>query len=220
MPGAFHLQLDTQAPVVTWGPVTDPNAGEDMTVLYSLNEPALDHATFTLIDGRELPMVDLGDRLTVHLPDDAPDGAAVVRAYVVDSVLNAATRTLTVVVGGVPYTPPPPPAPDTQGGFPGTRPRPAPTLIRSSSSCQTGSRPDRIVVRQHTSTSARPRVRYTAPSQRTIRQRTSARSASSARLAATVPFVSSAAVTGGTATLWKRPEGPGAEDDLILLGLL
>lgn len=219
MPPSFNLQLDSHAPVVTWGPVTDPNAGEDMTVLYALNEPALDHATFTLIDGRVLPMVDLGDRLTVHLPDDAPDGLAVVRAYVVDDVLNAATRTLNVVVGGVPFTPPPP-VPDTQGGFPGTRPRPAPTLIHGSSSCQTGSRPDRIVVRQHTTTSARPRVRYTAPSQRTIRQRTSARSASSARLTATAPFVSSAAVTAGTATLWKRPEGPGAEDDLIILGLL
>jgi hypothetical protein len=47
----FTLTLDTHAPVVTWGPVTDPNAGEDMTVLYSLNEPALDHATITLVDG-------------------------------------------------------------------------------------------------------------------------------------------------------------------------
>jgi hypothetical protein len=216
---SFTLTLDTHAPVVTWGPVTDPNAGEDMTVLYSLNEPALDHATFTLIDGRVLSMTDLGDRLTVHLPDDAPDGPAVVSAYVVDDVLNAATRTLSVVVSGVPFTPPTPPAP-TQGGFPGARPRPAPTVIHSSSSCQTGSRPDRVTVRQHTTTAVRPRVRYTAPSQRTIRQRTSARSASSARLAATVPLVSSAAATGGTATLWKRPEGPGAEDDLILLGLL
>jgi hypothetical protein len=106
------------------------------------------------------------------------------------------------------------------GGFPGTRPRPAPVVVRSSSECQTGSRPDRITVRQHVSTSVRPRVRYTAPSQRTIRQRTGARSASSARLAVTVPRVSSAAVTGEAATLWKRPEGPGAEDDLIILGLL
>jgi hypothetical protein len=220
MPGAFHLQLDKSAPVVTWGPVTDPNAGEDMTVLYALNEPALDHATITLVDGRVLPMTDLGGSLTVHLPDDAPDGHAVVRAYVVDDVLNAATRTLTVTVSGVPFIPPDPPVPDTNDGFPAARRRPRPTLVRGSSSSQTGSHPDRITVRQHTSTSVRPRARYTAPSQRMIRQRSSARSASTARLAATVPFVSSAAVTGGTATLWKRPEGPGEEDDLILLGLL
>jgi hypothetical protein len=218
VPPSFNLQLDTRAPVVTWGAVIDPNAGEEMTVAYSLDEPALDHATITLRDGRELPMEDLGDRLAVTLPDDAPEGQAVVRAYVVDSVLNAATRTFAVALNGVPFESPS--APVSQGGFPGARPRPAPVVVRSSSECQTGSRPDRITVRQHVSTSVRPRVRYTAPSQRTIRQRTGARSASSARLAVTVPRVSSAAVTGEAATLWKRPEGPGAEDDLIILGLL
>jgi hypothetical protein len=215
----FTLTLDTHAPVVTWGAVIDPNAGEEMTVAYSLDEPALDHATITLRDGRELPMEDLGDRLAVTLPDDAPEGQAVVRAYVVDSVLNSATRTFAVAINGVPFEPPSAPVPQS-GGFPGARPRPAPVVVHSSSECQTGSRPDRITVRQHVSTSVRPRVRYTVPSQRTIRQRTSARSASSARLAVTAPRVSSAAVTGETATLWKRPEGPGAEDDLIILGLL
>lgn len=219
MPGAFHLQLDSHAPVVTWGPVIDPNAGEDMTVAYSLDEPALDHATITLRDGRELAMDDLGDRLFVHLPDDAPEGQAVVRAYVVDDVLNAATRQLSVNLVGAPFIPPAAPVPDT-GGFPaGARRTPGVHVVATTSAARTGSS-SRVLARPHVSTSTRPRVRYTAPTRRMIRERVSARPASSARLTVATSRVNSAALTDATATLWKRPEGPGAEDDLILLGLL
>lgn len=117
MPGSLLLTLDTTAPVVTWGPVDGADASLDLTVLYTVDEPGIDHAEIELLDDRVLPMVVAADRLTVTLPDDAPQGAATIRAYVIDAVDNAAVRTLVIGVGGV--LPPPPPTEVTPtGGMP------------------------------------------------------------------------------------------------------
>jgi hypothetical protein len=62
------LDLDTTAPVVTWGPVTGAVASEELTAPYTLDEPSLISATVTLADARVLPMVVAADRLTVLPP--------------------------------------------------------------------------------------------------------------------------------------------------------
>jgi hypothetical protein len=97
----LNLTLDTTAPAVTWGAVTDPNAGEIMSVEYLVDEPGIVSAEIELQDGRIIPM-DVGPSLlTVELPNDTPQGNGIVRAHVQDDVLNAATRTLTVALTGI-----------------------------------------------------------------------------------------------------------------------
>jgi hypothetical protein len=120
----FTLELDTTAPVVTWGAVGGTTAGELLQVAYTLDDPELLEATLRLVDGREVAMDVLGDRLELLLPADAYNGPATVRALVRDDVGNQATRELVVAITGVPYTPPEPPTPPPAPGG-GGRPRPA-----------------------------------------------------------------------------------------------
>lgn len=152
--GYFTVELDTTAPVVTWGPPSNTDAGDTLSVPFILNEPALLSAELSLVDGRSLPMTVGAGVLTVVLPDDTPDGLAVLSAFVRDEVLNSATRALEIPVtgvapvriessGGMPVGPP------TEHHRPGrTAPTPTPdrTLVRFASGTQAGSR-SRVAVR-------------------------------------------------------------------------
>jgi hypothetical protein len=123
VPGSFNLQLDTRAPVVTWGAAAGTTAGELLQIGYTLDEPALVSATIRLADGRTIALTDTGLTLEALLPADTPDGNATISALVRDDVLNEATRTRTIHLTGtivVPETPATPPA------WPGRRVTPRP----------------------------------------------------------------------------------------------
>jgi hypothetical protein len=111
----FDLTLDTHAPQVTWGEPTGTEAGDELHVPYTIDEPAVVSASVHLADGRDLAMVVSGTELVVTLPADAPNGVTVVSAFVRDDVLNEATRTLSFAIGGVVTPPAPPPL---SGGMP------------------------------------------------------------------------------------------------------
>jgi hypothetical protein len=102
---SFILTLDTQAPVVTWGPVDGNVLGEEFSIQYALDEGQVLSAELKLADGRILAMAVLPDRLVVMLPDDAPDALATVDAFVSDDVGNTAHRTTEVPISGVPIEP-------------------------------------------------------------------------------------------------------------------
>lgn len=217
----FVLTIDTTAPVVTWGQVLDPNAGEDMTVFYAVDEPGVESAEIMLNGGRIVPMVVAPDRLTVRLPDDAANGQAQVRAYVRDSVGNNATRTLAVMVAGVvgPAVPPPAPA----GGPPMPEPE---RVVSPPSSARCGSRYS-VRATQYGRSRARTRSRYASPGPREvprIRRRMRALTGEDR----TRVFIAgresvrtrSDSAAHATTTVVKRPEGPDAEDELFFLGLL
>lgn len=102
MPGAawFTIKLDTTAPVVTWGPVTNAVASEEMTVLYLVDEPGIVSAQLKLADNRLLDCVVASDRITVQLPDDAPEGIGTLTALARDDVGNESTWTLDIPISG------------------------------------------------------------------------------------------------------------------------
>jgi hypothetical protein len=134
----FDLTLDSHAPQITWGDPTGTEAGDELHVPYTIDEPTVVSASVRLADSRELPMVVTGTELVVTLPADAPNGNTVVSALVRDDVLNEATRTLTFAIGGV-VTPPAPPAPT--GGMPQEPPRgPNRRLVRIRSVAEASSR--------------------------------------------------------------------------------
>jgi hypothetical protein len=107
----WQIHLDTAAPVITWGAVSDAIASEELTMAYTLDEPAVTAAELRLIDGRVLPMVVEPTRLRIVIPDDAQEQDATVRVYLRDAVDNSATVNRVVrVIGTVGPTPPPPPS--------------------------------------------------------------------------------------------------------------
>jgi hypothetical protein len=151
--------------------------------------------------------------LVVTLPFDTPEGPTTVRAYVRDDVWNEATRTLTVVVGGVPVEPPPVPTPSA----------PPQRTVRRISGLSVGTLSADDVVRaiSPSITRAAVRSRYLAPDQRTLRSVTLGRAETGPdALAVAAPSLGGTAAGGDGDAVWKRPEGPGAEEDFILLGLL
>lgn len=66
MSASFVLELDTQAPVVTFGtPVVRDQ--ESLTVSYSINEPSVESAVVTLPDSTELVGVVQADKVVFDL---------------------------------------------------------------------------------------------------------------------------------------------------------
>lgn len=203
------IRLDTTPPVITWGPVTDAVASETMTVLYLLDEPQITAASFRLVDGRVIPGTVAADRITVDIPGDAPEGTGVLTAQLVDDVGNATVATLNIHVTGE-IAPGPPPIPTLPGP-------PMEEPWRTRSRCVTRSRYRLLATRR-------------LPSRATIRSRTRVEVAVPPRSSATVAVSRGAVRThvGSKSTviprerwtLTKRPEGPDAEDELILLGIL
>lgn len=212
MPGWFSLQLDTHAPVVTWGPVDGAVAGEELIVQYLVNEPGVYDATVTLGDGRVLPMAIGAGDLRVVLPDDTPNGHAQVRAYTRDDVDNAGQYTLVVAVSGV-VTEPEVPVP------PGGVPVSAPTTVRFEPSRATASSRDQVSAVVTTTSRGDTWSYYRAPDQRTRFMVERIAAASADRLNASVS-ASASATTGSRDTIWRRPEGPDIEAAIIALDLL
>lgn len=219
MAATFLLTLDTRAPQLQWGPVSDPNAGETLAVAYLADEPGVDRAAITLRDGRVLPMQVWPDQLRVDLPDDTTEGAATIRATTRDEVWNEATFELVVALTGVPYEPPAPYVPPTSG-----MPVVAPDVITTPpSACRTRSRYGTTAVVTSRSR-VRVRARYNAPGFRSaisIRRRIHVQEGPSlltATVSGTTPV--RLADTDAITRVTKRPEGPNAEDELILLDLL
>jgi hypothetical protein len=212
LPSFAVLQLDTHAPVVTWGAVEDAEADFELKVGYTLNEPGITSAEIRLGDGRVLPMDVQPTFLSVQLPADTPNGATVVRAYVQDDVLNSALRTLVIQVVGVEA--PPPPAPT---GIP-SRLRPVPRRIVEPVSTCRGSSDDVVRAIIPTLSVVRGRSRYLAPTVRTVRHMSRVRGTA----APDAVFVTAVTLAGRGAgssadVIWRRPEGPRAEDDLIVI---
>lgn len=219
MASTFLLTLDTRAPQLQWGPVSDPNAGETLAVAYLVDEPGVDRASITLRDGRVLPMQVWPGQLTVDLPDNTTEGAATIRATTRDEVWNEAAFELVVALTGVPYEEPPPYVPPS-GGMPVVAPE---VISTPPSACQTRSRYETTAVVTSRSR-AWVRSRYNAPGFRSaisIRRRIHVQEGPSlltATVSGTTPLRASDATA--IATVRKRPEGPNAEDELILLDLL
>lgn len=215
MTGSFQVTLDTTPPAITWGAVADPVASEEMTVYYTLTEPSVFEATITLLDGRTLPMQIYGDRLTVVLPDDAPEGDATVHVVLRDSVWNTATSDLPVRVTGV-VSPVGPPAPV---GLP-SPPTRAPTRSIDWGDSTAMASSDYSETAVWTSvTRLRVSSRYVTPTRAswTIRDRLTLSSSDS--VTARVSTVETGKLSEDT-TIRKRPLGPNAEAELIALGLL
>lgn len=207
----LNLTLDTTAPVVTWGAVTDANAGEIMSVEYLVNEPGITSAEIELQDGRIIPM-DVGPSLlTVELPNDTPQGNSTVRAHVQDDVLNTAVRTLVVFTTGV-IAPVEEPV-RTSAPFQVT-----PELKSSTTRSQTGSSA-RVTRALTTSSSlAFTRTRWLMPSERVKRSRSRLWAVTHETWNYSNRVETSRAATSASGdVIRRRGEGPGGEDDLMLL---
>lgn len=219
MPSHFTLQLDTRAPVVTWGATSGTTAGELLIVGYTLDEPALISATIQLADGRTLPLTDTGLTLETLLPPDTPDGNATIRALVRDDVLNEATRTLVIQLTGTIVVVPDAPAPTP--GFPARTPRPrrrrvAPTVVT------TRSRARAVVTTRHRGDTGSYRaiavLRYESASSADIRRSSRAGASSSSTTHVTVPVSRASSRTVSRATI-RRGDG-GDLEALAALGLI
>lgn len=106
MTNSFTLELDTTAPVVTFGPPSNTDAGETLTVPFLLSEPDTVTAQLQLADGRLVDGEISGGSVMVDLPLDTPEGLATLRLHVRDDVLNEADRVLVIPVTGVATRPP------------------------------------------------------------------------------------------------------------------
>lgn len=219
----FNLRLDTHAPVITWGPVDGTDQGAELVQLYGIDEPGVLTAELELPDGRVLAMSVQSNALLVQLPEDTPEGPATIRAFVRDDVWNEATRTTVVQLTGVPYEPPP--QPTGPPSLPSLGPdRPAPVLKRSPPSIMrltavhrpraraidTG---DDILIgwTRWMAPQTTPPLPWPHYSDATVSSRS--------RTAARVLMRDSAAASSST-RVYKRPEGPGHEDELFELGIL
>lgn len=204
------IRLDTTPPVITWGPVSDANGGETMTVLYLLDEPRMVTATLRLNDSRVIDGTVYGDRITFGLPSDAPEGVAVLTALLTDDVGNSTEATLNVVVSGTP--------PDEQyiPVLPG--PPVIETPWRTLSRARTRSRYATHVTDQRPST-ATLRSRYRVTRRPAENPPSSAVGRSGGAIRAHLGSKSTV-TTRGQWTLSKRAEGPETEAEIIALGLL
>lgn len=212
MPSSFNLALDTQAPVVTWGAVEDAEADFELRVGYTLDEPDVTSAEVRLADGRVLPMEVQAAYLAVQLPADTPNGSTEVRAYVRDDVWNTAVRTLTIFVAGVEG--PPPVAPTGSPSPPRTEPR---QIVEEPSRCRCVTED---VVRAIVPSISRLRARtlWRSPDQRAVRYLSRAQATTAPdHVSATVVTLAGRGAGSSADAIWRRPEGPRAEEDIIAL---
>lgn len=215
MTASFVLNLDTTAPVISWGDPSGADLGEVLTVPYIVNEPGVESATVTLADGRVLVMRVDADALRVPLPLDTPQGNAEVRATTIDDVDNEATYALVVALTGViPKTPPLIPA-----GIPRLRIPPGPTIIHDQTVVRCYESPDAIRsnVGDNATVSVRTRWTATTHTRARIRERIYTASGGMVKVRIVSGDAASHAFDGQKII---RREGPGGEDELLLLGLL
>lgn len=208
------LALDTTAPVVTWGEPSDAINSEPFSVPYTLNEPEIESADMLLLDGRVVPL-DVGDdTLSTTLPDDAVEGWATVRAHVVDDVGNRAIRTFAVYVTGV--------IPTQPVASPGQPHPPVAAVDHLRSTPSRAATRSRYTLSATSTFSGRVAVRssYLTPTRRAVAATARARLVAEWTSTATAGPASARAATRSQDSVRKRPEGPGAEDELLLLGLL
>jgi hypothetical protein len=207
------IELDTTPPDVTWGQETGAVISEELVVPYSTNEP-LATARLELTDGRRLTMVIEADRLTITLPDDVPEGFHTIR--VADDVGNATTHP--IYISGVIPTEPPVVGfqPPTGGGLPeGAR---AHELeLRSRARLRASYATTVVVSSTRTVGLARSRWTIGEPG-RDFASR--ARLAVAWSATTTLPSSTSSVRLSSALSVTKRPEGPGAEDELLLLDIL
>lgn len=208
------LILDTTAPVVTWGAPSDAINSETFTVPYVVDEPQVESADIRLADGRVVALDVEVDRITGDLPDDAVEGWATVRASVVDDVGNRAVRTLAVYVTGVPAQQPPTPVGQSYPpSAPIDRVTSEPSRVRATARYTV-----RVLVT--TSTTGAVRARYTAPTRRAMTMTSGTQPVIVWRHYAHAPVTIARARGSAVDAVQKRPEGPDAEDELLLLNLL
>ena len=213
MPASFVLRLDTTAPEITWGPVDGAVLGEEFTIQYVISEDGwVVSAELELADGRKLPMLVESDTLRVQLPEDTPEGLGTVCAYVTDDVDNTATVCTTVPISGVTIVPPyVPPA----GGPPEREP-----AKRWVTAARTRSRFRVIHGGAATVSSMRATARYTIHRSTLRSSRSRAWTASHGRIRTHSTATVSSAGLREDWQIERRPEGPQAEEELLVLGLL
>lgn len=116
----FLLELDTHAPIVTFGAAD--SSGGTLVVPYTIDEPAIDSAWVVDSAGLRVDLDVEPARLVAVLPATIAAGNAVVHALAVDEVGNEAEYTTVVLLAGG-ITPEPPPR--VYPGRPaGVKPRP------------------------------------------------------------------------------------------------
>lgn len=201
------IRLDTTPPVITWGPVTNAIASEEMTVLYLLDEPRMVEAHLKLADDRTLAFTVADDRITVQIPDDAPEGTGVVTALLQDEVGNVALEALNVHITGT-LEPGPPPVPVLPG-------MPEPETLRSHSTALTHSR-YRLIARGRLASQATIRSRTRIARQPALSSPSGVSVRSSGRVRAHVT-ASSRLQFSDRWTITKRPEGPESEAAILAL---
>lgn len=101
MSESFDLTLDTQAPVVSFGAVSNPVAGSMLAVAYTVDEvTTFLEATLTLADNRQFVMGDTGSEFRYVLPLDAPTGNVTVEVYAEDDLGNFETYSTSFPITG------------------------------------------------------------------------------------------------------------------------
>lgn len=92
MAASFTLELDTEAPRVTFGYFEQPEYGQDWIIPVSVNEPGIISAEIIDKDGVHHPLLVGQNALRTYVDNRVALGPAVLRVEVEDDVLNRATR--------------------------------------------------------------------------------------------------------------------------------
>jgi hypothetical protein len=208
------IRLDTTAPDVVWGPTDGAVLGEEFTIEYVIDaDGEIVSAELELVDSRTLAMSVEPTLLRVQLPDDAPEGLATISALARDDVGNEAVRFIQVPISGEVYVPPF--VPGAVGGIPSEEPKRWHTAARTRSRY-------RVVIHGGATTVSfmRATARYTIHRSTLRSSRSRLLTASRGRVRGHVTSTMSSARLHAEWEIRRRPEGPDAEEELILLGLL
>lgn len=102
---SFALELDTHAPVISWGMPSGAVEGDTFTIPYTVNEPALISAVLIDSTGQNIPLTVTPTTLTATLPAIS-GGTAQVVATTRDDLLNEQTYQHAVqLIGPIPEVP-------------------------------------------------------------------------------------------------------------------
>lgn len=213
MSAYFTVALDTHAPRITWGDITGADAGETLVVAYTADEPGVASAELELPGGGRIPMRVAANQLAVDIPAASLQGTGVLRAYVEDDVGNTGTVTLDIALDGAI----PPAVVATGQGFP-RQGSPVPRVVRSVGRAGAGSR-DSVRALLASASRARATATYLTPTTRRVVFRDAATAQSTGHLTGKLTSAVQAA-TGSSPDVIRHREGPNAEDELIVLGLL
>ena len=103
---AAEIELDTTAPVISWGTPSSNVAGTLLSIPYTIDEPGINWARLRDSAGGFTPATVFSDHIEVTIPSAAYNGQAFIEAEVQDDVDNLALRAYEfVIIGGTPIEP-------------------------------------------------------------------------------------------------------------------